>query len=317
MGSFDGKEEVVRLKKKRLLVKIGSVVFFVSSLIFLIVYLSLPQSKARDFNLSANLKGTTLLSNPELSSSSTLITREEILGGMGIEDGTYSAFVDIEKAKENLKNAPFVSDKIEPVISKSAFSLDVEFADLFPIVSIGGENYLSDGTRYPYDNAGLTEAVTVQEKKQDWVLNHYPRSDLMVPFLEDPQLGNDHSASIPPLFYVWDFLTQKDLKAVRYENASSDYLFYWVKEDGLALRIRIDKDLLPVFGRPNYRGNRNYQEPIYAFTNGSDLTNNATALAVDASLKGLDQNSPDTFVPIEFMKESSSDEYLLAYDKGV
>lgn len=312
MGSFDGKEEVVHLRKKRLLSKVASGVFFFSSLVFLVVYLSLPQSRASSLVISSDLKGQSLVYDPTNPSSESYINENDVLSGMGVNESTYSSFVDVKNAEENLLKAPFVSDKIRPLVTKSPFSLNVSFADLFPIVSIDSKNYLTDGTMYPY--SGIDQTDKVKGLKQDWVLNHYPsKEEIMVPFVEDPSLGEDHSTSIPYLFYVWDFLTQKDLKGVRYEANKEDYLFYWVKDDGFALRLRIRKALLNIFGRPNYLGKRNYQEPIYSL--GNTDFDERKVVVIDKTINALDGNYPSSFVSVVFAQESVSGEYSLTFDK--
>lgn len=155
-----------------------------------------------------------------------------------------------------MKNADFVCDKIEPVVTKTPFSLKVSFADLFPIVSIDEQNYLTDGNLYPVSSADNTE-------KEDWILNHYPdKKSKLVPFLDDPSLGDDHSTSIPNLFYAWELLEKYDpnsslgLRGVRYDASSGSYLFYWKSESeksdsDLNLRVRVDKDLLFDFSHEN------------------------------------------------------------------
>lgn len=152
-----------------------------------------------------------------------------------------------------MKNADFVCNKIEPVVTKTPFSLKVSFADLFPIVSIDEQNYLTDGNLYPVSSADNTE-------KEDWILNHYPdKKSKLVPFLDDPSLGDDHSTSIPNLFYAWELLEKYDpnsslgLRGVRYDASSGSYLFYWKSESepDLNLRVRVDKDLLFDFSHEN------------------------------------------------------------------
>lgn len=152
-----------------------------------------------------------------------------------------------------MKNADFVCDKIEPVVTKTPFSLKVSFADLFPIVSIDEQNYLTDGNLYPVSSPDNTE-------KEDWILNHYPdKKSKLVPFLDDPSLGDDHSTSIPNLFYAWELLEKYDpnsslgLRGVRYDASSGSYLFYWKSESepDLNLRVRVDKDLLFDFSHEN------------------------------------------------------------------
>lgn len=249
MESFDGVAEVKRIKKNLLWKQIISGVFFCSSIVFLIVYLTIPQAKARSLYVETYLKGTQKVfsESDEMLNRTTLISRNDIISGLGLTDDTYSAFVDVKKAASNLKNADFVCDKIEPVVTKTPFSLKVSFADLFPIVSIDEQNYLTDGNLYPVSSADNTE-------KEDWILNHYPdKKSKLVPFLDDPSLGDNHSTSIPNLFYAWELLEKYDpnsslgLRGVRYDASSGSYLFYWKSEsDGTELnsRVRVDKDLL-------------------------------------------------------------------------
>ena len=181
----------------------------------------------------------------------TLISKNDIISGLGLTDDTYSAFIDVKKAASNLRNADFVCDKIEPVVTKTPFSLKVSFADLFPIVSIDEQNYLTDGNLYPVSSADNTG-------KEDWILNHYPdKKSKLVPFLDDPSLGDNHSTSIPNLFYAWELLEKYDpnsslgLRGVRYDASSGSYLFYWKSESELNLRVRVDKDLLFEFSHRN------------------------------------------------------------------
>ena len=150
-----------------------------------------------------------------------------------------------------MKNADFVCDKIEPVVTKTPFSLKVSFADLFPVVSIDEQNYLTDGNLYPVSSADNTE-------KEDWILNHYPdKKSKLVPFLDDPSLGDNHSTSIPNLFYAWELLEKYDpnsslgLRGVRYDASSGSYLLYWKSESDLNLRVIVDKDLLFEFSHEN------------------------------------------------------------------
>ena len=242
MESFDGVAEV----------------FFCSSIVFLIVYLTIPQAKVRSLHVETYLKGTRKVfsESDEMLNRTTLISRNDIISGLGLTDDTYSAFIDVKKAASNLKNADFVCDKIEPVVTKTPFSLKVSFADLFPIVSIDEQNYLTDGNLYPVSSADNTE-------KEDWILNHYPdKKSKLVPFLDDPSLGDDHSTSIPNLFYAWELLDKYDpnsslgLRGVRYDASSGSYLFYWKSESeksesDLNLRVRVDKDLLFEFSHEN------------------------------------------------------------------
>lgn len=249
MESFDGVAEVKRIKKNLLWKQIISGVFFCSSIVFLIVYLTIPQAKVRSLHVETYLKGTQKVfsESDEMLNRTTLISRNDIISELGLTDDTYSAFVDVKKAASNLKNADFVCDKIEPVVTKTPFSLKVSFADLFPIVSIDEQNYLTDGNLYPVSSADNTE-------KEDWILNHYPdKKSKLVPFLDDPSLGDNHSTSIPNLFYAWELLEKYDpnsslgLRGVRYDASSGSYLFYWKSEsDGTELnsRVRVDKDLL-------------------------------------------------------------------------
>lgn len=249
MESFDGVAEVKRIKKNLLWKQIISGVFFCSSIVFLIVYLTIPQAKVRSLHVETYLKGTQKVfsESDEMLNRTTLISRNDIISGLGLTDDTYSAFVDVKKAASNLKNADFVCDKIEPVVTKTPFSLKVSFADLFPIVSIDEQNYLTDGNLYPVSSVDNTE-------KEDWILNHYPdKKSKLVPFLDDPSLGDNHSTSIPNLFYAWELLEKYDpnsslgLRGVRYDASSGSYLFYWKSEsDGTELnsRVRVDKDLL-------------------------------------------------------------------------
>lgn len=255
MESFDGVAEVKRIKKNLLWKQIISGVFFCSSIVFLIVYLTIPQAKVRSLHVETYLKGTQKVfsESDEMLNRTTLISRNDIISGLGLTDDTYSAFIDVKKAALNLKNADFVSDKIEPVVTKTPFSLKVSFADLFPIVSIDEQNYLTDGNLYPVSSADNTE-------KEDWILNHYPdKNSKLVPFLDDPSLGDDHSTSIPNLFYAWELLEKYDpnsslgLRGVRYDASSGSYLFYWKSESepDLNLRVRVDKDLLFDFSHEN------------------------------------------------------------------
>ena len=255
MESFDGVAEVKRIKKNLLWKQIISGVFFCSSIVFLIVYLTIPQAKVRSLHIETYLKGTQKVfsESDEMLNRTTLISRNDIISGLGLTDDTYSAFIDVKKAASNLKNADFVCDKIEPVVTKTPFSLKVSFADLFPIVSIDEQNYLTDGNLYPVSSADNTE-------KEDWILNHYPdKKSKLVPFLDDPSLGDDHSTSIPNLFYAWELLEKYDpnsslgLRGVRYDASSGSYLFYWKSESvpDLNLRVRVDKDLLFDFSHEN------------------------------------------------------------------
>lgn len=255
MESFDGVAEVKRIKKNLLWKQIISGVFFCSSIVFLIVYLTIPQAKVRSLHVETYLKGTQKVfsESDEMLNRTTLISRNDIISGLGLADDTYSAFVDVKKAASNLKNADFVCDKIEPVVTKTPFSLKVSFADLFPIVSIDEQNYLTDGNLYPVSSADNTE-------KEDWILNHYPdKKSKLVPFLDDPSLGDNHSTSIPNLFYAWELLEKYDpnsslgLRGVRYDASSGSYLFYWKSESepDLNLRVRVDKDLLFDFSHEN------------------------------------------------------------------
>lgn len=255
MESFDGVAEVKRIKKNLLWKQIISGVFFCSSIVFLIVYLTIPQAKVRSLHVETYLKGTQKVfsESDEMLNRTTLISRDDIISGLGLTDDTYSAFVDVKKAASNLKNADFVCDKIEPVVTKTPFSLKVSFADLFPIVSIDEQNYLTDGNLYPVSSPDNTE-------KEDWILNHYPeKKSKLVPFLDDPSLGDDHSTSIPNLFYAWELLEKYDpnsslgLRGVRYDASSGSYLFYWKSESepDLNLRVRVDKDLLFDFSHEN------------------------------------------------------------------
>lgn len=255
MESFDGVAEVKRIKKNLLWKQIISGVFFCSSIVFLIVYLTIPQAKVRSLHVETYLKGTQKVfsESDEMLNRTTLISRNDIISGLGLTDDTYSAFIDVKKASSNLKNADFVCDKIEPVVTKTPFSLKVSFADLFPIVSIDEQNYLTDGNLYPVFSADNTE-------KEDWILNHYPdKKSKLVPFLDDPSLGDDHSTSIPNLFYAWELLEKYDpnsslgLRGVRYDASSGSYLFYWKSESepDLNLRVRVDKDLLFDFSHEN------------------------------------------------------------------
>lgn len=255
MESFDGVAEVKRIKKNLLWKQIISGVFFCSSIVFLIVYLTIPQAKVRSLHVETYLKGTQKVfsESDEMLNRTTLISRNDIISGLGLTDYTYSAFIDVKKAASNLKNADFVCDKIEPVVTKTPFSLKVSFADLFPIVSIDEQNYLTDGNLYPISSADNTE-------KEDWILNHYPdKKSKLVPFLDDPSLGDDHSTSIPNLFYAWELLEKYDpnsslgLRGVRYDASSGSYLFYWKSESepDLNLRVRVDKDLLFDFSHEN------------------------------------------------------------------
>lgn len=255
MESFDGVAEVKRIKKNLLWKQIISGVFFCSSIVFLIVYLTIPQAKVRSLHVETYLKGTQKVfsESDEMLNRTTLISRNDIINGLGLTDDTYSAFIDVKKAALNLKNADFVCDKIEPVVTKTPFSLKVSFADLFPIVSIDEQNYLTDGNLYPVSSADNTE-------KEDWILNHYPdKKSKLVPFLDDPSLGDDHSTSIPNLFYAWELLEKYDpnsslgLRGIRYDASSGSYLFYWKSESepDLNLRVRLDKDLLFDFSHEN------------------------------------------------------------------
>lgn len=255
MESFDGVAEVKRIKKNLLWKQIISGVFFCSSIVFLIVYLTIPQAKVRSLHVETYLKGTQKVfsESDEMLNRTTLISRNDIISGLGLTDDTYSAFIDVKKAASNLKNADFVCDKIEPVVTKTPFSLKVSFADLFPIVSIDEQNYLTDGNLYPVSSADNTE-------KEDWILNHYPdKKSKLVPFLDDPSLGDDHSTSIPNLFYAWELLEKYNpnsslgLRGVRYDASSGSYLFYWKSESepDLNLRVRVDKDLLFDFSHEN------------------------------------------------------------------
>ena len=255
MESFDGVAEVKRIKKNLLWKQIISGVFFCSSIVFLIVYLTIPQAKVRSLHVETYLKGTQKVfsESDEMLNRTTLISRNDIISGLGLTDDTYSAFIDVKKAASNLRNADFVCDKIEPVVTKTPFSLKVSFADLFPIVSIDEQNYLTDGNLYPVSSADNTE-------KEDWILNHYPdKKSKLVPFLDDPSLGDDHSTSIPNLFYAWELLEKYDpnsslgLRGVRYDASSGSYLFYWKSESdlNLNLRVRVDKDLLFEFSHRN------------------------------------------------------------------
>lgn len=255
MESFDGVAEVKRIKKNLLWKQIISGVFFCSSIVFLIVYLTIPQVKVRSLHVETYLKGTQKVfsESDEMLNRTTLISRNDIISGLGLTDDTYSAFVDVKKAASNLRNADFVCDKIEPVVTKTPFSLKVSFADLFPIVSIDEQNYLTDGNLYPVSSADNTG-------KEDWILNHYPdKKSKLVPFLDDPSLGDDHSTSIPNLFYAWELLEKYDpnsslgLRGVRYDASSGSYLFYWKSESdlNLNLRVRVDKDLLFEFSHRN------------------------------------------------------------------
>lgn len=255
MESFDGVAEVKRIKKNLLWKQIISGVFFCSSIVFLIVYLTIPQAKVRSLHVETYLKGTQKVfsESDEMLNRTTLISRNDIISGLGLTDDTYSAFVDVKKAASNLKNADFVCDKIEPVVTKTPFSLKVSFADLFPIVSIDEQNYLTDGNLYPVSSADNTE-------KEDWILNHYPdKKSKLVPFLDDPSLGDNHSTSIPNLFYAWELLEKYNpnsslgLRGVRYDASSGSYLFYWKSESepDLNLRVRVDKDLLFDFSHEN------------------------------------------------------------------
>lgn len=255
MESFDGVAEVKRIKKNLLWKQIISGVFFCSSIVFLIVYLTIPQAKVRSLHVETYLKGTQKVfsESDEMLNRTTLISRNDIISGLGLTDDTYSAFIDVKKAASNLKNADFVCDKIEPVVTKTPFSLKVSFADLFPIVSIDEQNYLTDGNLYPVSSADNTE-------KEDWILNHYPdKKSKLVPFLDDPSLGDNHSTSIPNLFYAWELLEKYDpnsslgLRGVRYDASSGSYLFYWKSESepDLNLRVRVDKDLLFDFSHEN------------------------------------------------------------------
>ena len=188
MESFDGVAEVKRIKKNLLWKQIISGVFFCSSIVFLIVYLTIPQAKVRSLHVETYLKGTQKVfsESDEMLNRTTLISKNDIISGLGLTDDTYSAFIDVKKAASNLRNADFVCDKIEPVVTKTPFSLKVSFADLFPIVSIDEQNYLTDGNLYPVSSADNTE-------KEDWILNHYPdKKSKLVPFLDDPSLGDDH-----------------------------------------------------------------------------------------------------------------------------
>lgn len=255
MESFDGVAEVKRIKKNLLWKQIISGVFFCSSIVFLIVYLTIPQAKVRSLHVETYLKGTQKVfsESDEMLNRTTLISKNDIISGLGLTDDTYSAFIDVKKAASNLRNADFVCDKIEPVVTKSPFSLKVSFADLFPIVSIDEQNYLTDGNLYPVSSADNTE-------KEDWILNHYPdKKSKLVPFLDDPSLGDNHSTSIPNLFYAWELLEKYDpnsslgLRGVRYDASSGSYLFYWKSESdlNLNLRVRVDKDLLFEFSHRN------------------------------------------------------------------
>lgn len=255
MESFDGVAEVKRIKKNLLWKQIISGVFFCSSIVFLIVYLTIPQAKVRSLHVETYLKGTQKVfsESDEMLNRTTLISKNDIISGLGLTDDTYSAFIDVKKAASNLRNADFVCDKIEPVVTKTPFSLKVSFADLFPIVSIDEQNYLTDGNLYPVSSADNTE-------KEDWILNHYPdKKSKLVPFLDDPSLGDNHSTSIPNLFYAWELLEKYDpnsslgLRGVRYDASSGSYLFYWKSESdlNLNLRVRVDKDLLFEFSHRN------------------------------------------------------------------
>lgn len=255
MESFDGVAEVKRIKKNLLWKQIISGVFFCSSIVFLIVYLTIPQAKVRSLHVETYLKGTQKVfsESDEMLNRTTLISKNDIISGLGLTDDTYSAFIDVKKAASNLRNADFVCDKIEPVVTKTPFSLKVSFADLFPIVSIDEQNYLTDGNLYPVSSADNTG-------KEDWILNHYPdKKSKLVPFLDDPSLGDDHSTSIPNLFYAWELLEKYDpnsslgLRGVRYDASSGSYLFYWKSESdlNLNLRVRVDKDLLFEFSHRN------------------------------------------------------------------
>ena len=215
--------------------------------------MTIPQAKVRSLHVETYLKGTQKVfsESDKMLNRTTLISRNDIISGLGLTDDTYSAFVEVKKAALNLRNADFVCDKIEPVVTKTPFSLKVSFADLFPVVSIDEQNYLTDGNLYPVSSADNTE-------KEDWILNHYPdKKSKLVPFLDDPSLGDNHSTSIPNLFYAWELLEKYDpnsslgLRGVRYDASSGSYLFYWKSESDLNLRVRVDKDLLFEFSHEN------------------------------------------------------------------
>lgn len=268
--------------------------FFLSSISFLTFYLASPLSKCGAILVTSDNKGVNRASDVE--GKSVAIDSDSILGQMGLSSSDYSLFVDAEGASERLRNAPFVCSSYEPIVSKGPFSLSVSFHDLFPMVSIGGEVYLDDGTKYPSSIGDESSA------KDKWVFENYPLDeDGYVPFLEDESLGDDHTISIPKLFDVWKLLEIDSLKAVRYVAGSDSFLFYWINSNDIALRINVSSSLLYAFGH------NGYDEGIERI--GGELLSGHEAIEDDSC-----NTSSDGWYTLKFQQDPDSGAYHLDYD---
>lgn len=238
------KEEISKLKRYKAMRIILAFVFFLSSLTFLIFYLASPLARCSSIKITSNTKGINRLALKDGKSS--VISTDDVLNGMGVDSSTFSLFVNVQNAKENLLNSSFVSDKFEPVVEVSPFGINVSFHDLFPIAKIDDDVYLSDGTRYPMNASSLTP-------KQEWVSKNYDiEGGKYVKFIDDAKLEDTHTTSIPSLFDVWELLENDSLNAVRYEVDSDSFYFYWISSASLNFRIKVTSSLLYVFGHGNY-----------------------------------------------------------------
>lgn len=299
MGEIDGRREAARLRKKRAVERAASLAFFGASAVFLICYLSLPQSRAGSVSFAFPLKGVQTLKDPSSPGGETVLDVDGVLDGMGLSEGVYNAFVDPQKAQENLSKAPFValSDEIPVVVSPSPFGLSVSFADLFPIVSVGGRNVLTDGAFYP-ESGGDARAVFLRE--------NYPSSQgLKVPFA-DPD--DDLLASVPPLFYAFPILENAGLLGVRYDGVDASYLFYWKSQAGTNLRIRVAKDLLSTFGGGDYLSR-------FGTVTAGDFQGEGWAEVQDPFASAFEPGAPTSWYPLEFKENRSAGLFHADYDR--
>lgn len=243
MENFE-KEEISRMKRFKAMRITLALVFFLSSVAFLIFYLVSPLARCSSIKITSDAKGMNKVASKD--GSTAVISTDDVLNAMGVKSTSLSLFVDVNTAKENLLNSSFVSDKFEPVVEVSPFGLKVSFHDIFPIVKIEDDVYLSDGTKYPFNGSTLTS-------KQEWVDNNYDiEGGKYVKFIEDAKLGDDHTSSIPSLFDAWQILENDSLNAVRYEVDSDSFYFYWINSSSLNFRIRVNSSLLYVFGHGGY-----------------------------------------------------------------
>lgn len=158
------KQQIRWTYMKRKLESLFSFLFVLFMAVFTIIFFAIPQTRAASLAYDVNLYG---LVNQKF-------TKKDLQESMDLQDSSYNIFLNARSLSKKLASANFVNDK-EPVeVRVTPFSLSVDFKDLFPVATVEGKIYLSNGSPLEIKPvySGMEEDK-IQFEKINWAYVQY------------------------------------------------------------------------------------------------------------------------------------------------